>query len=266
MERKLVILNIILVLVILMTIIYNLLRAFRQQEVVPVQLEKRKTSQQNVSSEKDVIAEKKAKEREKVAELAIPEPEEIEGIPSEKEIGTETAYEVAEVSKTFKGIGSRPLFDLLIKPPPPKPVERSIFDLTVAWELKEIVTPEEVIIKDARGNLLTVRVGEEIDTARGEKVKLNKVDEENSKAELVYKNQSRWLSLIDIRIQTRKWRLVGVSPMTQECFILDRTGQTQVVREGETLDHVKVEKITDEGIILRYGGMRLSLQVGEEVS
>jgi hypothetical protein len=150
----------------------------------------------------------------------------------------------------FRGIGSRDLFTPLIPPPlPPKPRERGVNELTINWVVEEFVNPTEVIVTDTRRAPHNVTTGDEISG-----IKIGKIEGDANRVELIYKDESKWLVLQDIETVTRGWRLEGVSPDTGEAYVfVERAGGSQTLSEGTTFDHIKLEKVRDDGIELRYG-------------
>ena len=177
------------------------------------------------------------------------------------ELRVETSFDGnVVVSRTiFRGIGSRDLFTPLIPPPPPpKPRERGVHELTINWVLEEFVSSTEVIVTDTRRAPHNVTPGDEISG-----IKIGSIEENANRVELLYKDEAKWLVLQDIETVSRGWRLEGVSPDTGEAYIfIERSGGSQTLSEGTTFDHIRLEKVRDDGIELRYGTQKRTLKIG----
>ncbi|MDI6784304.1 MAG: hypothetical protein QME64_09460, partial [bacterium] len=176
------------------------------------------------------------------------------------ELRVETSFDGTTVgSRTiFRGIGSRDIFTPLIPPPPPpKPRERGVHELTINWVLEEFVSPTEVIVTDTRRAPHTVTTGDEISG-----ISLGRIEETANRVELIYKGETKWLVLQDIETVTRGWKLEGVSPDTGEAYIfIERSGGSRPLSEGTTFDHIRLEKVNDDGIVLRYGTQKRIIKI-----
>ncbi|MCX7919710.1 MAG: hypothetical protein N3A72_08945 [bacterium] len=177
------------------------------------------------------------------------------------EIRVETSFDGnAVVTKRFyRNIGTRDLFTPLIPPPPPpKPKERGVHELTINWVVEEIISANEAIITDTRRAPHTVSPGDEIGG-----VTIGRIEPETNRVELIYKNESKWLVLQDIETVTRGWKLEGVSPDTGEAYVfIERYGRSMPLSEGTTFDHIRLEKVRDDGIELKYGTQRRIIKMG----
>jgi hypothetical protein len=177
------------------------------------------------------------------------------------DLRVETSFDGANIIKKvyFRGIGSRDLFTPLIPPPPPpKPRERGVNELTINWVLEEVVSPTQVIISDTRRESHAVTAGDEISG-----IKIEQIEEAGNRVKLLYKDESKWLVLQDIETVTRGWKLDGVSPDTKEAYVsIERHGSSMTLSEGTTFDHIRLEKVNDDGITLRYGTQIRDIKMG----
>ena len=176
------------------------------------------------------------------------------------ELRVETSFDGTAViqKKFFRGIGNRELFTPLIPPPPPpKPRERGVNELTINWVLEEIVSPTQVIVSDTRRESHLVTTGDEISG-----IKIGRIEESGNRVELLYKEEAKWLVLQDIETVTRGWKLEGVSPDTKEAYVfIERHGGSMALSEATTFDHIRLEKVNDDGIDLRYGTQKRTIKM-----
>lgn len=168
------------------------------------------------------------------------------------EIRVETSFDGTNVIQKvyYREIGSRDLFTPLIPPPPPpKPRERGVNELTINWVLEEIVDPTQAIISDTRRESHQVTTGDEISG-----IKIGRIEQDGNRVELLYKDEAKWLVLQDIETVTRGWKIEGVSPDTKEAYVfVERHGGSMTLSEGTTFDHIRLQKVNDDGITLSYG-------------
>ena len=168
------------------------------------------------------------------------------------EILVETSFDGITVAskRIFRDIGNRNLFTPLIPPPPPpKPKERGVHEMTINWVLEEIISPTEVIVTDTRRAPHTVTTGDEISG-----IKIGRIESTANRVELLYKEEAKWLVLQDIETVTRGWKLEGVSPDTAEAYVfIEKSGGSLTLSEGTTFDHIRLDKVRDDGIVLKYG-------------
>ncbi len=160
--------------------------------------------------------------------------------------------------ETYKGIGSRDMFRLLIAPPPPPPPPRETVEVrTRNWLIWEIIGKDECIVQDTRALSHNLRVGEVLDG-----VKLITVEPMQNRVQVALANnpdESKWFSLKPIEELTRGWKLKGSIPALKTAFILTGDGKNNKVKEGDILQHVIVKQVLQNKVVFEYGTMSMEM-------
>jgi len=170
---------------------------------------------------------------------------------------TDTSAILAAVD-TYKNIGSRDMFRLLIPPPPPPPPPRETIEVRARnWIVWEIIGKDECVIQDTRALSHNLKIGETLDG-----VKVTKLEPMQNRVEIALANnpdESKWLTLKPLSEMISGWKLKGSIPASRTAFIQTGDGKNNKVSEGDILQHVVVKQVLKNKVVFEYGSMSSEL-------